>query len=117
MIWIIANVGYRDHTKPLFIKLKLLTVYDINKYQTGSFIFKCVTCPYTLPLIFQTYFVYNDEIIILARIASKLHVTQVRNTTRTSFWNSLDDTITQSKALKSFQKKLKDLLFDEMMKS
>ena len=34
----------------------------------------------------------------------------------TLFWNSLDDTITQFKTLKSFQKKLKGLLFDEMMK-
>ena len=28
MIRIIANVGFRDHTKTLFFKLKLLTVYD-----------------------------------------------------------------------------------------
>ena len=114
MIRIIANVRYRDHTKPLFIKLKLLTVYDINKYQTGYFIFKCITCPYTLSLIFQTYFVYNDEIHNYnTRIASKLHVTQVRTTTRkmtlrqsgTLFWNSLDDAIIQSKNIKIFPKK------------
>ena len=51
MIRIIANVGFRDHTKTLFFKLKLLTVYDINKYRTGSFIFRCINYPYTLPPI------------------------------------------------------------------
>ena len=42
MIRIIAKVGFTDHTKTLFFKLKLLTVYDINRYQTGSFIFRCI---------------------------------------------------------------------------
>ena len=32
MIRIIANVGFRDHTKTLSFKLKLLTVYDINRH-------------------------------------------------------------------------------------
>ena len=126
MIRIIANVGFRDHTKPLFFKLKLLTVYDINKYQTAAFLFRCINYPRTLPPIFQTYFVHNDEIHNYnTRTASKLHITQVRTTTRkmtlrqsgTLLWNSLDDTITLSKTLKSFQKKLKYSLFDEMMKS
>ena len=57
---------------------------------------------YTLPPIFQTYFVHNEEIYNYnTRTASKLHVNQVRTTTRnmtlrqsgTLFWNSLDDTI------------------------
>ena len=30
MIRIIVNVGFRDHTKTLFFKLKLLTVYMIS---------------------------------------------------------------------------------------
>ena len=126
MIRIIANVGYRDHTKPLFVKLKLLNVFDINKYQTGSFIFKCINCPDILPNIFQTYFAHNHEIHTYnTRNATKLHVTKARTTTRkmtiklsgTLFWNSLDNNITHSKTLKSFQKKLKNLFFDEMMKS
>ena len=124
MIRIIANVGFRDHTKTLFFKLKLLTVYDINRYQTGSFIFRCINYPYTLPPIFQTYFVHNEEIHNYnTRTASKLHVNQVRTTTRkmtlrqsgTLFWNSLDDNIIQSKTLKLFQSKLKCLLFEKMM--
>ena len=83
MIRIIANVGFGDHTKTLFFKLKLLTVYDINRYQTGSFIFRCINFPYTLPPIFQTYFVHNEEIHNYnTRTASKFHVNQVRTTTR-----------------------------------
>ena len=124
MIRIIANVGFRDHTKTLFFKLKLLTVYDINRYKTGSFIFRCINYPYTLPPIFQTNFVHNEEIHNYnTRTAGKLHVNQVRTTTRkmtlrqsgTLFWNSLDDTITHSKTLKLFQNKLKHLLFEKMM--
>ena len=33
VVRIIANVGYRDHTRPLFSKFKLFDVYDVNKFQ------------------------------------------------------------------------------------
>ena len=122
MIRVIANVVFRDHTKTF--KSKLLTVYEMNRYQTGPFIFRCINYSYTLPPIFQTYFVHNEEIHNYnTRTASKLHVNQVRTTTikitlrqsGTLFWNLLDDTITHSKTLKLFQNKLKCLLFEKMM--
>ena len=39
VIRIIVNAGYSDHTRPLFLKLKSLNVYEINKLATGSFVY------------------------------------------------------------------------------
>jgi hypothetical protein len=114
-IRIIANVGYRDHTKPLFLKLKLLTIYDINKLQTGSLMYRCIFTPSTLPTVFQTYFTFNSGIHNHnTRIASKIHVSQARTKTRQmtlrqseiTLWNSLDDSIIHATSLQFFQKKV-----------
>ena len=37
---IITNSSWRAHTAPIFNKLKVLTLFDINKLQTVCFMFK-----------------------------------------------------------------------------
>ena len=59
---IIANVEYRDQTRSLFSKFKLFDVYDINKFQTGSFIYRCFDKFSTIPQHLRSYFILNEDI-------------------------------------------------------
>ena len=56
-IRIVGNVKHRDHTPGLFYYMKLLTIYQIIKLQTGIFIHKALhmKLPYNLPknLLFE----------------------------------------------------------------
>ena len=56
-------VGYREHTAPLFMESKIMTIYQLNYYMV------CI-CMYTyhhsqLPVIFDNMFITNDNIYII----------------------------------------------------
>ena len=80
---IIAGAGFRDHTKPLFSLFKLLNVYQLNQYQIGCFMFKCLNQSFSLPSQFLQYFSYNKDVHHYnTRNAAKIHIKKVRTTTR-----------------------------------
>ena len=64
----------RNPSSPLFAKLKILPIFDINILQTCSFIFKVKYQGYNLPAHFQQYFYKNSMIHSYAtRQAEQLH--------------------------------------------
>ena len=61
IVRLISNTGFVDHltgelihTRPLFLKLNILTLYDIFKLQISKFVFDCVNC--NGPVQFHNYF-------------------------------------------------------------
>jgi hypothetical protein len=67
VVRIIANAGYRDPTEPLFSKFKLLDVYAINKFQTGSFMYRCFDKSSIFPQHFRNYFMALTKIFTLMK--------------------------------------------------
>jgi len=57
---IITNSSWRPHTAPIFNKLKVLTLFDINKLQTVCFMFKVFN--QQLPNYFNDLFIPNSNI-------------------------------------------------------
>ena len=56
----IFNVGYREHTAPLFMESKIMTIYQLNYYMVCIFMFKYHRSQ--LPAIFDNMFITNDNI-------------------------------------------------------
>ena len=52
---IITNSSWRAHTAPIFSKLKVITVFDINKLQTACFMFKVSINNYQVSLLISLY--------------------------------------------------------------
>ena len=89
VIRIIANVGYLSHTKSQFYKYRILSVFELNKLQTGMLLF---------PRFLQDYFTLkSDNHPYETRGGSGIHIIQPRtNYRKFSFhysgpqlWNSL----------------------------
>lgn len=110
----------RDHTLPLFIKLHTLTLSDINKSQTGTFMYK-----YThnlLPRLFTSYFTFNKDVHNHnTRSSNNMHVPFARtsytsNTLRhygPRLWNSVDQTIQTSSSVARFKISCKKFLISQ----
>ena len=83
--------------------------------------FKCLNQSFSLPSQFLQYFSYNKDVHHYnTRNAAKIHIKKVRTTTRkltlkhsgSILWNSLNNSITQSHSLSSFQIKLRNFLME-----
>ena len=104
----------RDHTAPLFAKLRTLTILDINKLQIGIFMYK--SCNNLLPDTFSSYF-------SSVRNIHHYHTRSLNNLyvpfTRTSFsmnslrfygprlWNGLDPPIKSQSTVSRFKSHFK----------
>ena len=100
----------------IFLKFKLLDVHAINKFQTGSFMYRCFDKSSIFPQHFRNYFILNKDIHSYAtRNANRVHINKVRTTTRKQtlkhsgpmFWNALDKYITEAATLFIFQARLR----------
>jgi len=60
IIRIITLSKYNTHTKPLFARLSLLTVYQLNDFQVACFVYRCVHN--ILPSKFCSMFCTNDSV-------------------------------------------------------
>ena len=60
IIRITAGVSPKEHTAPLFVKIKILRLHQLVDYDIGVFIFKVFYKD--VPKIFNDYFLPNDEI-------------------------------------------------------
>lgn len=119
IIRIISNSGYRDHTLPLFYKFKILSIYDINKHQTGTFMFKYFNRRNLLPPYFKDYFILNKEVHgYNTRNANKIHLEKARTTARQFslkyygpvYWNSLNPSLIETSSISIFKHNLKQSL-------
>jgi hypothetical protein len=115
----ISLAKYRAHTNPLFKKHKLLTINDINIYQTALFMFKYTTD--SLPAAFNSYFLLNRD-LHSHRTRQTNHFRLPNDHTTLSsrrsiryfgakIWNDIPSIIRQSSSLNVFKHKLKGHLF------
>ena len=117
---IISKAQFREHTRPLFRKLNLLTLTDINNFQQDIFMFKFSNnlLPLTLHNLFQlNRYVHSDN----TRSSFKVHIPLVKTTLSQHFvtfsgpvnWNSFPLSLSECQSLALFKHKLKSLLIHQ----
>ena len=113
---IATNSDYRAHAAPLFNELKLLDIYDMNKLNLLSFIFKWQRDDDKYQTIFQNYYKRHREIhryntrhrdnFIKPKPHNHYGFQSIKYSA-SDLWNTLDNTIMQSKSIFIFKKMLK----------
>ena len=120
---ICTHSSFLEHTDPLFNKLKVLKIDDINELQTAIFMFK--HSKNVLPLNFSNYFTYNKNIHHYpTRSCNNIHLTNpklllAQKSLRhhgPDVWNNLPTYIKQKQFLNPFKKLLKQTLVNKYPK-
>jgi hypothetical protein len=71
-----------EHSKPLFLDLKILNIYQINDYLCSLFMYRRNYCK-TLPDFYNDYFKQNNDVHNYnTRNSTKLHVSYKRTNYR-----------------------------------
>ena len=116
-IRIITHSQPQTHTGPLFKKLKLLSVYEINKFVTCTFVYSYINN--ILPHFLDNCFIENNtRVVYSTRQSNKLYIpfykyNASRRTIRYAgplLWNNLPDNIKSTISLSSFKRKYKQFL-------
>ena len=113
----ITNSDYRAHSAPLFSKLRILDIYQINTLQIAKFMY----CYHNnlLPPLFLNLFITNSQIHgYSTRTAKNYRVHHCRTNLKKftilyqgpKIWNSLPVTITSLSSFPNFKKKLLEFL-------
>jgi len=112
----ITNSDYKAHSAPLFSKLGILEIYQINTFQIAKFMYyyhKNLLPPLFFDLFFTniqshgyTYVAPEQPIIITCIIAGLTSKTFTILYQGPKFWNSLPVTITSLSSFPNFKKKL-----------
>ena len=117
---ICTKSSYLSHTDPLFNRLRMFKVYDINTLQIAIFMFKYHY--EMLPPVFTNFFSYNNNLhsyptrtcnnihlnnpkILLAHKALRHHGPDI--------WNTLPNSLKQITLLTSFKRSLKEMLLNQ----
>ena len=108
---------YKSSSRPIFIKLKRLTIFDIYKTQVGSFMFANLRglTPNLLPNYFQTNIEFHSR---STKSSTYLHIPYARTNLRKSslsvyaptFWNTIPDHIKKSPSPNIFKYRIKHWL-------
>ena len=116
---IVSKVPWNSHTSPIFSSLKTLKLVDINKLQTGCFMYNAMAN--NLPPQFNNYFVKNTQIHThFTRQSQQIHIycprTKVRKHSIKHFgsilWNSLPLVLKTKPSINTFKSAYKNnLLF------
>ena len=116
---IVCKVPWNSHTSPIFSSLKTLKLVDINKLQTGCFMYNAMAN--NLPPQFNNYFVKNTQIHThFTRQSQQIHIycprTKVRKHSIKHFgsilWNSLPLVLKTKPSINTFKSAYKNnLLF------
>ena len=113
----ITNSDYRAHSAPLFFKLKILDIYQINTFLIAKFMY----CYHNnlLPPLFFNLFLTNSQIHCYSiRTANNYRVHHCRTNLKKIIilyqgpknWNSLPVTITSLTSFPNFRYKLLEFL-------
>lgn len=118
IIRIISHVSNKTHTAPLFQELRMLTLWDINKYLIGCFMYRVFHKK--VPDLFQTFFVTNMDIHQYnTRQESLLHIPYVKTDLGKTgirysgaiIWNSILKSVMQTNVSEcSFKNALKNTI-------
>ena len=118
-IRIVSNSRWDAHTAPLFKKLHILTIFELNKLQIACFMYRINNN--MLPSFFSNMFCVNSNVHYhYTRQSKNYHInscrtTLLRKTLRISgavLWNSLDINIRTVPSLSTFKKQYKALLLN-----
>ena len=110
---IISNSSYRAHTETLFAKLKILSVFDLNRYNTGIYMY--LLHKNIVPSFISSCFIVNQEIHNYStRSSANYHIPNIKtNASKFSLfyqgpvlWNSFSSDIRNCPSLNSFKRKL-----------
>ena len=105
---------YECHTEPLFLKTKILNIFQINQYMNGIFVYKFMN--FLLPSIFSNLFVVNTAIHSLNtrnKNAIRLPACKLTGSKHTvsyvggKIWNELPDDVKSSLNINTFKHVLK----------
>ena len=108
-IRVITKSDYREHTTPLFAKLKTLTFLDIIKLKTVQIAFKAFLA--TLPAKIQNYF-KNYTHTYNTRSNLNFSISNIRTTAKSistiintsiHLWNSCNNKLKSTKTIPSFK--------------
>ena len=117
---ICTNSTYLSHTNPLFHKLKVFKIHDINTLQIALFMFKYNK--ELLPPVFSNFFSYNKNIHSYpTRSRNDIHLNNPKNLLAhkslrhhgPEIWNSLPVDIKSEILLNTFKKRVKGLLLNQ----
>ena len=119
---ICTNSTYLFHTNPLFHRLKVLKIHDINTLQIAIFMFKYNKD--LLPAVFSHLFSYNRNLHpYLTRSRNNIHlhnpkILLAHKSLRhhgPDIWNSLPDDIKEIALLNPFKRRMKQLLLNQYL--
>ena len=108
---------YRAHSAPLFSKLGILDIYQINTFQIAKFMY-CYHNNLLPPLFFNLFFTNSQIHGYSTRTANNYHVHHCRTNLKKftilyqgpKIWNSLPVTITSLSSFPTFKKILLEFL-------
>ena len=117
-IRIVTRSTWNAHTAPLFVKLHVLTLNNVNRYQTGCFMYKIYNnmLPTNLMTLFsKNLTLYNHD----TRRKNNFHVIQRRINKRAlsikiygvTLWNGLSVELKELNSFNLFKTKYKHWLF------
>ncbi|MFZ2540057.1 MAG: reverse transcriptase family protein [Oscillospiraceae bacterium] len=110
--------SYDEHSRPLFIKLSILNVYEVHKYQLLTHVYKTHN-KITTNIYSQKYYNINSDIHCYnTRQKNNMHIPICRTSTRRNtiayqgpkLWNTLPEDMRSSPSINIFQNKVKKLL-------
>ena len=113
----ITNSDYRTHSAPLFSRLGILDIFQINTFQIAKFMY-CYHYSLLPPSFFNLFRTNSQIHSYSTRTANNYHVHQCRTNLKKftilyqgpKIWNSLPTTITTLSSFPNFKKKLLEFL-------
>jgi len=118
----ITNSDYTAHSAPLFAKLGILDIYQINRFQIAKFMYYYHNN--LLPPLFFNLFFTNSQIHgYSTRTTNNYRVHHCRTYLKEftilyqgpKIWNSLPVTITSLPSFPNFKKKLQEFLVKQLL--
>ena len=110
----ITGAGYRDHTDPLFKRLKLLKLQDIYYFHLGTYMFRARSRgEYATQTNIQTRR-SNDALSTRHLLTTTQHAVSFAGP---KFWNTLPPNIRSINTYTRFRKSLKEHLLDQYSES
>ena len=81
---------YREESRPIFVSLKLMNIYDLSMYFIAPFMY--LYFHDKLPMFFKNYFKTNDKIHFCnTRSASSIHITYKRTIIMANFPSFIEE--------------------------
>jgi hypothetical protein len=119
IVRVLTNSNHRAHTAPLFSKLKILNIYQLNSFYIGKFMFSYHN--QLLPPSFLNLFITNNEIHDYnTRNASSYRAHACRTNVKQftilfqgpKLWNSLPESVKCAQTINCFRNRILRYLLD-----